>query len=115
MNIVIYLLHFSSPVRRCNHYLGSTRADQFARRMREHGNGNGARLCALAVQQQVTMRIVRIWQEPDRQREFKLKRAGHFRLQCPICQAPESERAAKAEHYRLLTNCRNVGSKTLEF
>lgn len=85
----VYLLHFSAPVKnRCTHYLGYTK--NLAARMERHRTGRGAKLCALAVEENIAFEIAQTWEVPigqGRPLEIALKaRHNHARL-CPLCKA----------------------------
>ena len=82
---VIYLLHFTAPLARARHYLGST--DDLEARLALHRAGGGARILEVAMSRGIGWELARTW-EGDRRQERRLKRRnGHGRALCPICRA----------------------------
>lgn len=84
--MAVYLLHFSRPIhpdRPCQHYLGYS--EDVARRVTEHKSGKGARLCEVAKQRGIDMKLVRVWWDGDRNLERQLKSRKNGRHLCPIC------------------------------
>lgn len=79
---VCYLLHFNTPYRHAQHYLGTTHDLQ--RRLGEHERGQGARLLEVVTQAGITWQLARIW-PGGRDVERKLKRQGGRSRLCPIC------------------------------
>lgn len=82
---LVYLLHFEPSVGGKSHYLGITRTDQFKRRMREHANGNGARLLRAAAALGSSFYVVRRWENASFAFERSLKNRGHAAQLCPLC------------------------------
>ena len=99
----VYLLHFQNKVRGCSHYIGSTRAECYERRMREHARGHGARLTTHAYNLGTTFLVSRLWPSGSRQLEQEMKTRGHYKLLCPICtprlrlELPTQPRSANVE------------------
>lgn len=84
---MVYLLHFEQPISEghtTQHYIGST--DNLTRRIWQHANGHGARLCEVAKERGIGFQVVRTW-EGGRREERKLKRRKSGPLLCPICAA----------------------------
>lgn len=81
----IYLLHFSRPLGRVQHYLGQTARSDVMERIREHRAGRGARMTRGAVRAGVELLLVRIWEDAPRSLEQRLKNKGGFRRICPVC------------------------------
>lgn len=78
----VYLIHFDDPYEHARHYLGWTNDLEY--RMRQHQNGNGARLMAVIAEAQIPWRIVRLW-EADRSVEATFKRWHCNTKLCPVC------------------------------
>ena len=90
---VLYLLHLSPPYKHAGHYLGITRYDRLAARLREHGHGTGSRLTSAACANGSTLILARLWRGADYEQERRRKHAGHLSDYCPICKGslPEPE------------------------
>lgn len=79
----LYLLHFDTPYGHATHYTGW--ALDLAARLREHAEGRGAKLTAVARAAGVTWRVSRTWPHETRSTERKLKRQGGASRRCPAC------------------------------
>ena len=82
---MIYLLHFSEPIcatRTTQHYLGWT--DDIDNRLRQHRKGKGSRLCSVAVERGIKIKLAELI-PGDRITERQLKRHKNHRRLCPIC------------------------------
>lgn len=90
---MVYLLHFrgghlgTSGSNVARHYLGWTLDGHLDARLAAHQQGQGAKITAAAVQRGLSLQVV-VTLPGDRQRERRLKRAGHFaeRL-CSVCRS----------------------------
>jgi putative endonuclease len=80
-----YLLHFGRPVYGAQHYLGWS--VDVSRRVRQHMNGQGARLVRQALRASVSVELVRVWVTHDSKQERVLKRRGAPKDYCPLCSA----------------------------
>jgi|SRR6266567_950427 len=78
----VYLIHFSHPYQHAGHYLGWTK--NLTARLRDHQNGNGARLIAVVREAGIDIQLVRIW-HGQRDIEQLLKKYKHSSWLCPIC------------------------------
>lgn len=103
---VIYLLHFSPPIGKAVHYLGISRRDMLATRLRQHARGYGASLTYRA--RELGASIYHVLTIPDAtfELEKKLKLNGHFRDLCPMCDDPTSEPTPTRLSVRPTTNTR---------
>jgi len=77
-----YLIHFKEAYKHVQHYLGWTK--NLTARIRDHQNGNGARLIAVVAAAGIPIQLVRIW-HGGRDVEQLLKKYKHSDLLCPIC------------------------------
>lgn len=78
----VYLIHFDTPYRHAQHYIGW--ASNLPARLAEHRAGNGARLMKVIADAGITWTVAQTW-PGGRDLERKLKDrhgAGRF---CPIC------------------------------
>ena len=83
---MIYLIHFSSPLKHAKHYLGFVeKAEGLDNRIKKHTNGSGAKLTAAASRAGIEFTIVRVWPNGDRTFERKLKNRKEGPVLCPIC------------------------------
>lgn len=85
--MMVYLLHFDQPIspnHTARHYLGS--AEDWAHRIEQHRQGQGARLCEVAKERNIGFVVARLW-VGDRNLEQQLKRRKAGPRLCPICQA----------------------------
>jgi len=89
----IYLIHFHTPYRHAQHYLGYT--DHLDDRLDDHRHGRGARLMEVVTQAGIEWTCVRTW-TGLRTDERRLKRWKNHRALCPLCQ-PEY-RAQATQH-----------------
>lgn len=83
--ILIYLLHFDSPVRGKRHYLGSTEHTNLRTRLRRHQLGSGSNLTKKAAQLEIGFTLAGLWKVTDRSIEKKIKVAKHYDKKCCIC------------------------------
>jgi hypothetical protein len=96
--LMLYLLHFSSPLgdpsrprMSARHYLGWAPDTDWRARISLHHAGHGAAITRAAVAAGIDLQLVRLWPDEDRTTERRLKRAGHFAdRHCPRCQAQVS-------------------------
>ena len=80
----IYLIHFDTPYKHAQHYVGF--AKDIAKRLKKHQSGQGARLVQVIQLEGITWQLARIWKDGDRNKERSLKNSGSARRYCPICQ-----------------------------
>ena len=93
MTAMVYLTHFrgghlaTSGSNAARRYLGWKPDGRLDERLTQHQRGTGAKITAAAVQRGLSLHVVATL-PGDRQRERRLKRAGHFaeRL-CPECRS----------------------------
>lgn len=83
---VVYLLHLARPIDAEQHYLGCTRTDRLMLRMHEHRIGRGARMTRQAVAEGIGLVLVRAIPAEGFEHERRLRRRGHFRQLCPLCE-----------------------------
>jgi len=82
---MVYLLHFSKPIclsRPTQHYIGWT--TDLDRRIREHRQGKGSRLCQVAKERELTFTLAEVWRG-DRQLERQLKNLKNSPRLCRLC------------------------------
>jgi len=79
----LYLLCFDQKHYHAGHYLGIT--SHLNRRLRDHANGNGARLTEVIADNQIDWQLVRTWLTQNDEHERSLKdKHDHSRI-CPRC------------------------------
>lgn len=83
--ILTYLIHCEDEYGSAEHYLGSTREDQLARRLRQHGNGSGHRITAALRYTHPRWQLAKLWKSPDRTWEHALHRVNEVGILCPLC------------------------------
>lgn len=81
-DVTVYLIHFDTPYKHARHYIGWT--PNLERRLRQHRQGEGARLLAVIKDAGITWRLARTW-EGGRDVERRLKNWHKARQMCPIC------------------------------
>lgn len=81
-----YLLHFDTPVRGVQHYIGW--APNLKARIEKHFAGEGSELTKACVAAGVTMRLVRVWLAKPLEFEKTLKARREGPRMCPICKKP---------------------------
>lgn len=82
---MVYLLHFHQPIspnHTAQHYLGF--AYDLERRIQQHRQGRGARLCEVAAERGIDFTLARVW-IGDRCLERQLKRRKSSPRLCPFC------------------------------
>jgi predicted GIY-YIG superfamily endonuclease len=82
---IVYLLHFDEPASGISHYLGITRRDRLAKRMREHARGGGGATTRRLGRHNSQFHLVAVWPVLQRHDERKHKARGHYKTKCPIC------------------------------
>ena len=90
-DLYVYLIHMDTPITRSNgyqvqHYLGST--PNLNRRIRQHSykrKSGGSALLREANKRGIPWHLVKVW-KANRDFEKFLKKRGHYKLMCPICQ-----------------------------
>jgi hypothetical protein len=81
----VYLLHFEPAYRHARHYVGSTETRLLPSRLARHARGQGARLVRAALAAGCKITLTKVWHTPTRELEKKIKRAGHHKAKCPLC------------------------------
>lgn len=87
---MIYLLHSSVRLggagsSGAQHYLGSCRDGELAKRIRQHQAGTGAKITRAFVQAGAVLTLVHTWPGRSWAEERRLKRTGHASRFCPLC------------------------------
>lgn len=93
--LVVYMLHFSKPVGRARHYVGSTFEHLLIRRLHAHAGGRGASLTRAAATAGARLTLVMVQPIFSRSDEYRIKRNGHFKDHCPLCNGAISEAQAQ--------------------
>lgn len=83
--IVVYLLHLEFPGGSCLHYVGSTWAREFGRRMRSHASGYGTSRTAVHYHSGAEFWLVKTWNRKDRDLERLLLKQDDLKLYCELC------------------------------
>lgn len=82
---IVYLIHYAYPCGRVDHYVGSTKPETAARRLRAHQEGYGCnatyRHYAAGARATVAKQIA----APSRALEYALHRITAIHTLCPIC------------------------------
>ena len=95
----VYLLHFSSPVKHAQHYLGW--ALDASARVDTHLSGKGNPLVAAALSQGAHVELVREWPGVTRDFERSLKNKKGSAALCPLCLPGYRRKAAeRMKRYR---------------
>jgi predicted GIY-YIG superfamily endonuclease len=79
----VYLIHFDTPYKHAQHYLGY--ADNIEKRLQQHRTGAGAKLMGVVYRAGITWRLVRVWEGGDRELERRLKHWHGGTKLCPMC------------------------------
>ena len=91
---MLYLICFDRPLKHARHYLGFSKSDKtLPKRIEHHRKGSGARLMAAVAAAGIDFRVVRTWDDGDRNEERRLKNRHNGPKLCPHCAA----RAAAAK------------------
>ncbi len=95
---VVYLLHFSAPVRHSRHYVGWTSLSA-EKRLERHLAGRGARLVKAAVKAGIEVVIAKTWPGTRRdERAFKQRKSTP--QECPFCKQETLARKASTARDR---------------
>lgn len=98
---MLYLICFDRPLKHARHYLGFSRNDKtLPKRIEHHRKGSGARLMAAVVAAGIDFRVVRTWDDADRNEERRLKNRHKGPKLCPHCAARVAAAAAKGRKRR---------------
>ena len=81
----VYLIHFEKPIKHASHYIGFTSKDDINERFEHHKKGQGSRLLRAANNLGIDYKIVRVWNNVDRNFERWLKNKKNSPRLCPIC------------------------------
>lgn len=92
-DLTLYLLCAERPLGRVRHYLGITRTERLAQRLREHAHRRGSSLTAALARRNDTLELVRLWHGASWDQERRIKRRGHYRRLCPVCQGASRDSA----------------------
>lgn len=79
----VYVLHIEPAYRHAQHYTGYS--EDIERRVFEHMQGSGGRLCEVAIKAGCHLILVYVEEGADKARERSLKSQGAGRAVCPIC------------------------------
>ena len=100
----VYLLHLERPLQGCvnqhgkpqaGHYIGFTVSRDPTRRLGLHARGqSGSKYMRQALREGIGFRLVRTWQDVDRNFERKLKLRKASSRMCPECVGSHALRAA---------------------
>jgi predicted GIY-YIG superfamily endonuclease len=80
---MVYLLHFDTPYKHAQHYLGYT--SSLAKRITKHAERPDARLMQVIKEAGIGFTIARVWPDADRTEERRIKTMGGGKRFCPIC------------------------------
>jgi predicted GIY-YIG superfamily endonuclease len=89
--VQVYLLHFSEPFKHARHYIGT--AEDLDARLKEHQNGQGARLLQVITQAGLSFTVARTW-KGSRKLERRLKKSYHGPRVCPLCHPQDAPKRA---------------------
>jgi predicted GIY-YIG superfamily endonuclease len=85
--MLIYLLHFNTPIHHAGHYLGST--NNIQQRLADHATGNAARITEVAAQRDLDWQLAKVWQPTPRltlrSTERLIKQRHNGSVFCPLC------------------------------
>lgn len=84
-NNMIYLIHFERKLKHAQHYLGFCEDGNLEKRIERHRKGSGAKILRACVENGIEFKVVRVWEDGDRNFERMLKNKKNSRLLCPIC------------------------------
>ena len=83
---MVYLIHFEKKISHAQHYIGYSKdMKTFEKRMKHHGNGNGASILKALNEKGIKYHVVRIWPDADGNYERKLKKRKNAKFLCPFC------------------------------
>lgn len=82
---MVYLIHFETKYKHCNHYIGYCEDGHLLKRFKRHKRGDGAKLLRALNIAGIDYYIIRVWEDGDRDFERKLKNTKNSKRFCPIC------------------------------
>ncbi len=80
----VYLIHFEQPFHHAQHYIGWTESD-VEERFKRHFQSGGSKLLRAVKAAGIEFRIVRVWENVDRNFERQLKNRKKAKDLCPCC------------------------------
>lgn len=83
--LTVYLLCYAVPIGRVRHYVGITRQDRLAARLREHALRRGSRLTAALASRNTSLELAKTWEAANWLLEREIKGRGSYPRICPIC------------------------------
>lgn len=91
--LTVYLLHAPVGIGRTKHYLGITRTERLAARLREHAMRRGSSLTAALAARNDHLLLARTWAVGSYADERRLKNRGHYQKLCPVCRQGTADAA----------------------
>lgn len=82
---MVYLIHFSEPLKHARHYIGYCGKGKLKARIERHKSGNGAKLLRAVMLAGIEFEVVKTWPEGDRELERKLKMEHNSKRHYKIC------------------------------
>lgn len=84
---MVYLIHFDQKLHHAQHYIGFVDhpAHSLESRLEYHKKGLGSKLLRAVGQKGIEFKVVRTWEEGDRNFERKLKNQKNASKLCPVC------------------------------
>lgn len=111
---MVYLIHFNSPLKHANHYIGFVKGN-LNNRIIKHRNGTGAKILKAANDKGIDWKVVRTWKEGDRNLERKLKNQKKTRCLCPVCRCTiEYNNHKIVDNYFKAKGCKSTHLKILD-
>lgn len=73
---MVYLVCFDRPLSHARHYLGycNDKEESLEQRIERHRRGDGAKILRAVTQAGIGFKVVRVWEDGDRELERRLKR-----------------------------------------
>jgi predicted GIY-YIG superfamily endonuclease len=83
---MVYLIHFDKKLHHAQHYLGfCDGVGNLESRIAYHREGRGAKILKAVAEAGISFKVVRTWDDGDRNFERMLKNRKKARILCPIC------------------------------
>lgn len=96
---LVYLIHFKTPFKHANHYLGWCEDGNLAKRIDRHKRGQGSKLMRAVVDAMIEWEVVRVWENVERNFERALKNRKSTKCFCPACCGEKPPKDLKQDQF----------------
>lgn len=91
----LYLLHFDTPLKGKQHYLGICLTDRIRTRLLEHAHGVGSPFTRELAKINSEFYCVRLWHNATYEKEKRRKMSANLKRSCPLCRSGQFDLSMK--------------------